>query len=121
MKVKKIKNIKTKNTILSVFQNINQFISVKRIFCVSSSKKCVRGKHAHKKCTQVLISVKGTLKVEIINNKDKKKFNLKELKNYLIIPPKHWVNIYFKRNQKLLVLCDQNFIKNDYITDLEKI
>ena len=120
MKIKKIKKIKTSETTLNVFQNINKAVKIKRIFFVKSKKKCVRGKHAHKKCTQVLMSVKGNFKIEVINNKVKKFINLKELKNYVIVPPKHWVNVYFNRNQKLMVMCDFNFSKTDYIHNFKK-
>jgi len=119
MKIKKIKNIKTSETVLSFFQNIHQFMKIKRIFFVKSKKKCTRGKHAHKKCTQVLMSVKGDFNLEIINNKVTKNIRLKEMKNYIIVPPKHWINVYFEKNQKLMVMCDFNFSKNDYINDFK--
>ena len=119
MKIRKIKNIKTSETILSVFQNIHQVMKIKRIFFVNANKKCIRGKHAHKNCTQVLMSVKGDFNLEIINNKEKKNILLKEMKNYVIVPPKHWINVYFKKNQKLMVMCDFNFLKTDYINNFK--
>ena len=38
MKIRKIKNIKTSETILSVFQNIHQVMKIKRIFFVNAKK-----------------------------------------------------------------------------------
>ncbi len=122
MKLIKIKNIKTKNTFLSVFQNINKFMRVKRIFFVNSNKPSLSGDHAHKKCTQVLLSVSGNIKIEIIDDKLKKKFFLlKELENYIIIRPKNWVKVHFKKKQKLMVLCDYNYSKSDYINDFNTL
>ena len=119
MKIKKIRNIKTSETILSVFQNIHKVMKIKRIFFVNAKKKCIRGKHAHKNCTQVLMSVKGNFSLEIINNKVKKNIRLKEMKNYVIVPPKHWINVHFEKNQKLMVMCDFNFLRTDYINNFK--
>ena len=65
------------------------------------------------------MSVKGDFSLEIINNKIKKNIRLKEMKNYVIVPPKHWINVHFEKNQKLMVMCDFNFLRTDYINNFK--
>ena len=69
-----------------------------------------------------MISVSGNIKIETINKKlENKIFYLEEQKNYLIVKPKNWVKVHFKRKQKLMVLCDYNYSKADYINQLDDL
>ena len=45
---------------------------VKRIFLIYGNKNFVRGDHAHKKCSQLLVPVSG--KIEIVCENKKRKF-----------------------------------------------
>ena len=40
-------------------------IKVKRIFFIYGKKKYKRGDHAHKKCTQIFLSLKGSIEMTI--------------------------------------------------------
>ena len=120
MIVRKIKKITTNETYLSFFQNIKKYISVKRVFFVFAKKKCLRGNHAHKKCSQLLVSVSGNYYVEIFDGKKTKKVLLKELKNFIYVPPLHWVKVFFKKKNKLMVFCNQNFKQKDYINKISE-
>ena len=54
---------KEDNGELSVFEHGNQFVpfSIKRIFNVKSEIGSVRGKHAHRLCSQLLICSNGAI------------------------------------------------------------
>tara|TARA_S200000501_G_scaffold58890_1_gene49262 strand:- start:880 stop:1299 length:420 start_codon:yes stop_codon:yes gene_type:complete len=114
LRIKKIKNV---NGILIplYFDKIRSF-KAKRMFIVKGHKNFIRGQHAHKKCTQIIVQIEGEIEIIVINKK-KYKFNLKSTQNKILrIPPMNWVNIKFKKNNSsFLVLCDVNFSKNEYI------
>ena len=51
----------------------NKFpIRVKRMFFIYGRKKYKRGDHAHKKCSQVFIPIKGRIKINIKYGKTEK-------------------------------------------------
>ena len=112
----KIKNIQNLNCNLNVIENLkNKNFVTKRIFFLNSYKKCIRGNHAHKKCTQIFISLKGNIKIFIKNRKGSKKILLKEFKKIIKISPMNWVKIEMEKNQTLMVICDKDFSERDYI------
>ena len=90
---------------------------VKRIFLIYGNKNFVRGDHAHKKCSQLLVPVSG--KIEIVCENKKRKF--KKILNYRLkeghlIKPKTWCKIKFLTNNSILmVFCDQEYQFRDYI------
>ena len=113
MKIKTIRNAACK---LHVLENLKkQNFSIKRIFFLDSNKICVRGNHAHKKCTQVFISLSGNIDITIENRKGIKKIKLEKFKSHLKVLPLNWVKIKMKKNQLLMVICNKKFSEKDYI------
>jgi dTDP-4-dehydrorhamnose 3,5-epimerase-like enzyme len=104
-------------------KNFDNF-KIKRFFFLYGKKSQTRAKHAHKKCNQILIPVRGTSKIKIINKKKKIfKFMLKpSFKKYLFVPKFHWIEIKFSNNNdSLLTLCDYEYDKKEYINSLNKL
>ena len=65
----------SKEGILYVYENLPlPEFSLKRLFCIKSKKNSIRGNHAHKKCTQIIICINGACEVETYNGKKKKFF-----------------------------------------------
>ena len=96
---------------------------VKRIFFSLGKKNYFRGNHAHKKCSQLLICLNGSINIETIYRSKKVFFNISRNKNFaLLIPPMVWNRLYFKSNDSLLtVLCDHKYDnKNEYINNFDK-
>ena len=48
---------KTNSTKLFILDKVNKLIDIKRIFFINSENKDIRGNHAHKRCTQVFLSI----------------------------------------------------------------
>ena len=119
LRIKKIKN--NNGTLIPLYFNKLRSFKAKRIFIVKGNKNFIRGQHAHKKCTQIIIQIDGETEIAIINKK-KYKFKLKSTQNRILrIPPMNWVNITFKKNKSsFLVLCDVNFSKSEYIYNFKK-
>ena len=89
----------------------------KRIFIIHGKKNSFRGDHAHRKCSQFLIPLGGSMIVEYENTKGKfKKILSFNINNYLLLKPMTWCRIKFNTNDsKLMVFCDREYEFSDYI------
>ena len=92
---------------------------LKRFFTLYGKKKHFRADHAHRKCTQIIIPLRGLVKVKIKSRKLNKIFNLSVIKKRaLLIPPYNWVTIFFRNDHdSILTLCDYKYDKKEYISE----
>lgn len=95
---------------------------IKRCFWTKDvSEGTVRGNHAHKEESQVLISIQGKVQVRITTLQGESFiFDLDSPAKGLLIPPLHWAETRFSENGILLVLSDREFSEADYIRDLKE-
>ena len=96
----------------------NKFpIKVKRMFFIYGKKKYKRGDHAHKKCSQVFIPIKGKIKINMKYRKTEKSIFLSANRSrFLFVPPKIWSSVEFlNSNSIVLVLADYEYDFKDYI------
>ena len=96
----------------------NKFpIKVKRMFFIYGRKKYKRGDHAHKKCSQVFIPIRGKIKINMKYRKTKKSVFLSANRSRsLFVPPKIWSSVEFlDNNTVVLVLTDYEYDFKDYI------
>ena len=96
----------------------NKFpIKVKRMFFIYGKKKYKRGDHAHKKCSQVFIPIKGKIKINMKYRKTEKNILLSaNHSRSLFVPPKIWSSVEFlNSNSIVLVLTDYEYDFKDYI------
>ena len=108
---------------LSVFeQNIEAIpFSIKRIFNVRSDKGSVRGMHAHRLCSQILICSNGVVEVICDDSHHKAIFILDKPNYGLFVPPGVWAEQkYVEHNSSMTVVCDRPYEEKDYISDYEK-
>ena len=113
------KYIKDETGLIIVGEKESEFhFDIKRFFIVSDLYKSVRGNHAHKNCSQLLISLTGSIKVTVNDGINKKDFLLDKSSIGLLIPPMIWANQkYLSTISNLLVLCDDFYDEKDYIRD----
>ena len=85
-------------------------------------KKFIRADHAHLKCDQIIIPIKGKIKIITYRKKKKKIYILSRLKKEaLFVPTLTWVRINFlKDDDCLLTLCNYKYDKKEYISSFEK-
>ena len=113
-----IQSVKSKNCDLLFLNQIKKNINnINRFFFLSAKSNCIRGEHAHKKCTQYLIAINGNIKIKLDDGKKTNIKIIKELKNMVEIKPMTWLTVYLKKSQKLLVICNKNYSENEYIRD----
>jgi dTDP-4-dehydrorhamnose 3,5-epimerase-like enzyme len=98
------------------------FFKIKRFFFLYGKKKYFRADHAHKKCYQIIIPIKGQIKITTFFNKKKKIFLLNSRNNKLLfIPTYTWLKIkFYSTNDCLLTLCNFKYDKKEYINDFNE-
>jgi dTDP-4-dehydrorhamnose 3,5-epimerase-like enzyme len=95
--------------------------SIERVFNVRAQKGQIRGRHAHRNCSQLLICTNGEVEVRCDSGTKNSIYILDKPNSGLLISPKIWSEQkYIKANTILTVLCDQPFDENDYIRDYDE-
>ena len=91
---------------------------IKRIFNVRSEKDSVRGKHAHRLCSQILICSNGSIEVTCDDSTNKEIYILNKPNYGLLVSPGIWTELkYIKQNTSMTVICDRLYEAEDYISD----
>ena len=115
LKFSKFTKIKSPNCDLIFFNKIKSYIkNFERVFFLIAKKECVRGNHAHKKCSQFFVSLKDTIKIELDDGAKKRQIQLKQ-GHIVKIKPMIWVKVYLKKNQIVCVICDKKYSLKEYI------
>ena len=107
---------------LAVFEENYDSIpfSIKRIFNVRSQKNSIRGMHAHRLCSQLLVCSRGSIQVTCDNSVTKEIYILDKPNYGLLIPPGIWAEQkYLLSNSSMTVICDRLYEEQDYIRDYE--
>ena len=92
--------------------------SIKRIFNVRSEKDSVRGRHAHRLCSQILICSNGSIEVTCDDSTNKEIYILNKPNYGLLVSPGIWTELkYIKQNTSMTVICDRLYEAEDYISD----
>lgn len=80
-----------------------------------------RGEHAHIKCHQFLIAVKGSVRVVADNGKAREEFVLDRNNLGLYLPPMTWgIQYHYSSDAMLLVFASDYYDSNDYIRDYDQ-
>ncbi len=94
---------------------------IRRVFTVLARAGDIRGDHAHKKCTQLLVCVSGKIRVSCDNGSAVTQHLLDSMGTGLLIPPGIWAKEeYLEESSVLMVLCDRGYEANDYIRDYQE-
>ena len=92
--------------------------AIRRVFCVKAAEGAARGRHAHRRCTQLLVALSGRVRVVVSDGSETRDFLLGEMGKGLLIPPTIWAEqIYQSPDAVLMVLCDRPYEADDYIRD----
>lgn len=94
---------------------------VKRYFMVYDvPTRETRGAHAHKKCHQFLICVRGTCSVVADDGENRREFLLNRPNFGVYLPPMVWgIQYKYSRDAILLVFASDYYDSEDYIRDYE--
>lgn len=96
------------------------FIPQRYFIVFDVPSKEVRGEHAHRKCQQLLICVKGNCSVVVDNGETREEVLLDKPNLGLFVPPMVWATEYkYSEDAVLLVLASDHYDSTDYIRDYD--
>lgn len=91
---------------------------IRRVFTVSAREGDVRGDHAHKECTQLLVCVSRRIRVSCDDGLIVTQYLLDDISMGLLVPPGIWTKQeYLVGGAVLMVLCDHVYEAADYLRD----
>lgn len=95
-------------------------MDIRRIFVVTGHLNSMRGKHAHKALTQILVCVQGACSVVCDDGVSSREFVLDQANRALVVPNGIWAEQrYLEEGTVLVVLCDLPYDEVDYIRDYQ--
>ena len=94
---------------------VNENLNIHRMFLISVRRKETRGMHAHKKCSQWISVLRGSVTINLTDGFSTKSIKLKNNGDFLFIPPGIWSTQHYARRSQTLVLCDLQYSESDYI------
>lgn len=108
-----------KQGLLVAFTGSNDFcMEIERVFVVTGHADSVRGKHAHKELTQIMVCLHGACLVVCDDGSKSSEFVLDQPYRALIVPPGIWAEQRYQKNgATLMVLCDRPYNEDDYLRD----
>lgn len=81
----------------------------------------VRGEHAHRECEQLLLCVRGSVRVAVDDGRERAEFLLDGPSTALHIAPLVWATQYrFSGDAVLVVLASHPYSESDYIRDYDE-
>lgn len=94
---------------------------IARVFVVTAGVASSRGRHAHKRCSQVLVCLHGVCEVKCSDGDLEATYRLEDASHGLVIPPSIWAEqTYLAPETTLMVLCDHPYEAEDYIRDFDE-
>ncbi len=106
------------NGSVAVFEEGTVPFPIRRTFVVTADAGQVRGDHAHRACSQLLVVLRGKVQVSVDDGNTSQEFLLSESAQGLLIPPMIWsTQTYLSEGSILLVVCDHLYDEADYIRD----
>jgi hypothetical protein len=108
--------------LLAVYQSPdNVGFAIQRVFCVRAGGGALRGQHAHKRCSQLLVALSGRVRLSCNDGTESRTFVLKGMGRGVLVPPLIWAEqIYEEENSVLMVICDRPYEAADYIRDFSE-
>jgi hypothetical protein len=92
----------------------------RRVFTVSAMGGDVRGDHAHKQCSQLMVCVTGQIRVICDDGSSVTDYLLDSMKHGLLVLPGTWAKEeYITDGAVMMVLCDRKYEEDDYIRNYE--
>lgn len=107
--------------LLVAYDGIADFsVDIRRVFVVTGHANSLRGKHAHKELTQILVCVQGACRVVCDDGAERREFILDRANSALVVPNGIWAEqFYIEEGTVLIVLCDLPYDESDYIRDYD--
>ena len=94
------------------------FVPARVFFVYNVPSDEVRGEHAHRECTQLLLAIKGTVSIVVDDGAETEEIVLNDPGLGLVVPPRIWATQYrFSRDAVLVVFASEPYQSDEYIRD----
>ncbi len=92
---------------------------IARVFTLSGvAPGGVRGNHAHRRCSQLVVCLSGRTMVAVTNGRNSEEIVLASASDGLLVPPGLWLTMTMDGPATLVaVFCDQPYDEADYLRD----
>jgi dTDP-4-dehydrorhamnose 3,5-epimerase-like enzyme len=78
----------------------------------------IRGNHAHKTSVQVVVAMRGEVKIELEDAQGAKfSYHLKDSSEGLLIPPMYWRKLFLEKDGSCLCFASKEYSEEDYIRE----
>lgn len=106
----------TEKAVLSAYEHsLNVPFPIELVFVVNASQSCDRGAHAHKKCHQILVCIKGKIHLLLDDSESKTSLLLDNPAKGIHVPPGIWMEQNYEEGSILLALASQKYSEDEYI------
>lgn len=97
------------------------FVPKRYFVCYDVPGKDVRGEHAHRRCHQFLVCLRGSLSVVVDDGRSSEEIVLDRPSSGLYVPPMTWAVQYrYSADGLLLVFASDHYDPADYIRDYDE-
>jgi dTDP-4-dehydrorhamnose 3,5-epimerase-like enzyme len=94
---------------------------IARVFMVRGKAGAIRGKHAHRKCSQFMICTYGSVEITCDDGLQTVTYTLSKPDIGLLVPSGIWAQQSYISDQSVLtVLCDRKYESEDYIRNYDE-
>lgn len=94
--------------------------AIARMFTVEAPLGAARGRHAHRRCSQFMMCVRGAIEFLVDDGAAQRTFVLDRGHDALYVPPMLWQSVTFRTPQAVLIgMCDRPYEEGDYIHDYD--
>lgn len=114
-------HIQSRGSDIYVFEDVNFFFLIKRIFIIKNKDLLdPRGGHAHKNNDQIISCANGKINLKMTDGKNKKSISLFDNNFLVYIPRGIWSDIIFiDRNSTVVCYSSENYDESSYIRNYE--
>lgn len=111
-----------RGSLVALESYINIPFDIKRVYYIFDTKAdVIRGLHAHKNLSQVMVCLKGSCRVALDNGSRKEHVVLNSPNQGLLIESIIWREMHdFSADCVLLVLASEHYDESDYIRDYDE-
>ena len=114
-----IDRVAGQDSVLSILNFEEIEFDTKRLFYVTTEEKVSRGNHAHRDCSQILLCIRGTIRISLYDGFSRDKRVLTEKSKAILIPPGIWAYQEYENDSILLVVANRDYLEKDYIRDIK--
>lgn len=110
------------NGMLTVFEEgTNVPFVIRRVFAVTAEKGAKRGEHAHRRCSQLVVCISGSIRLSCFDGDSAEEVVMSNDGRGALILPGTWATQeYLQSGSTIMVLCDRAFEAEDYIRDYQE-